>query len=123
MCERSFNVGNLVLRRIQDTKGTHKLSAPWEGPFIVMEVVGLATYRLQWADGKGVLNAWNINTYTTSTLEDVYQNKRLCTLSLCNFHLIKKETLSDIPIVDQHLGLPFYFLFLPFPLEMLRGLV
>jgi hypothetical protein len=29
----------------------HKLSAPWEGPFIVMEVIGPTTYRLQWADG------------------------------------------------------------------------
>jgi hypothetical protein len=60
MRERSFNVGNLVLRHIQDTKGMHKLSAPWEGPFIVMEVVGPATYRLQWADGQGVPNVWNI---------------------------------------------------------------
>jgi hypothetical protein len=46
VCERSFNVGDLVLWHIQDTKGMHKLSAPWEGPFIVLEVVGLATYRL-----------------------------------------------------------------------------
>jgi hypothetical protein len=44
--ERSFNVGDLVLRRIQTTKGMHKLSAPWEGPFIVMEVVSPSTYRL-----------------------------------------------------------------------------
>jgi hypothetical protein len=58
--ERSFNVGDLVLRRIQSTKGMHKLSAPWEGPFIVMEVVSPSTYRLQWADGQGVPNVWNI---------------------------------------------------------------
>jgi transposase InsO family protein len=44
--ERSFNVGDLVLRRIQSTKGMHKLSAPWESPFIVMEVVSPSTYRL-----------------------------------------------------------------------------
>jgi hypothetical protein len=44
--ERSFNVGDLVLRRIQSTKGMHKLSAPWEGPFIMMEVVSPLTYRL-----------------------------------------------------------------------------
>jgi hypothetical protein len=30
--ERSFNVGDLVLRRIQNTEGLHKLSSPWEGP-------------------------------------------------------------------------------------------
>jgi hypothetical protein len=58
--ERSFNVGDLVLRRILDTNGMHRLSAPWEGPFIVVEVVGPATYRLQWANGQGVPNVWNI---------------------------------------------------------------
>jgi transposase len=58
--ERFFNVGDLVLRRIQDTKGMHNLSAPWEGPFIMMEVVRPATYHLQWADGQGVPNIWNI---------------------------------------------------------------
>jgi hypothetical protein len=46
MRERSFNIGDLVLCRIQTTKGMHKLSAPWEGPFIVMEVVSPSTYRL-----------------------------------------------------------------------------
>jgi hypothetical protein len=44
--ERSFNMGDLVLRRIQTTKGMQKLSAPWEGPFIVMEVVSPSTYCL-----------------------------------------------------------------------------
>jgi hypothetical protein len=58
--ERSSNAGDLVLRRIQETKGMHKLSAPWEGPFFVMEVVDTATYHLQWADGQCVLNVWNI---------------------------------------------------------------
>jgi hypothetical protein len=57
--ERSFNVGDLVLRRIQDIKGMHKLSAPWKGPFIVMEVINPMTYLLQWADGQGVPNIWN----------------------------------------------------------------
>jgi hypothetical protein len=33
--ERSFNVGDLVLRRIQNTEGLHKLNSPWEGPFTV----------------------------------------------------------------------------------------
>jgi hypothetical protein len=59
--DRSFNMGDLVLCRIQDTKGMHKLSAPWEGPFIVMEVIGPVTYRLQWADGQGVPNVRNID--------------------------------------------------------------
>jgi hypothetical protein len=45
---------------MQTTKGMHKLSTPWDGPFIVMEVVNPSTYRLQWADGQGVPNVWNI---------------------------------------------------------------
>jgi hypothetical protein len=49
-------VGDLVLRHIKTTKGMHKLSAPWEDPFIVMEVVSPSTYHLQWADSQGVPN-------------------------------------------------------------------
>ena len=33
--QRSFNVGDLVLRRIQDETGLHKLNSRWEGLFIV----------------------------------------------------------------------------------------
>lgn len=40
MHKHSFKLGDLVLRRIQDTKGMHKLFAPWEGPFILMELIG-----------------------------------------------------------------------------------
>jgi hypothetical protein len=36
--ERSFNVGDLVLCRLQNTEGLHKLSSPWEGPFTVAKV-------------------------------------------------------------------------------------
>ncbi|XP_039818505.1 uncharacterized protein LOC120681011 [Panicum virgatum] len=45
--ERDFNVGDLVLWRIQSTTGSHKLSSPWEGPFIVSRVVVPGTYCLQ----------------------------------------------------------------------------
>jgi hypothetical protein len=58
--ETSFNVGNHVLRRIQKTDGMHKLSATWEGPFIFTEVINPSTYRLQWGDGQGVPNPWNV---------------------------------------------------------------
>jgi hypothetical protein len=58
--ETSFNVGGLVLRRIQKTDGMHKLSAPWEGPFIITDVISPSTYRLQWDDGQGVPNPWNV---------------------------------------------------------------
>jgi len=58
--ERDFNIGNLVLRRIQSTTGTHKLSSPWEGPFIISRVVVAGTYCLRRQDGTDVSNPWNI---------------------------------------------------------------
>jgi hypothetical protein len=42
--ETSFNIGDLILRCIQKTDGIHKLSAPWEGPFIVTKVISPSTY-------------------------------------------------------------------------------
>jgi hypothetical protein len=44
--ETSFSIGDLVLRCIQKTDGMHKLSAPWEGPFIITEVISPSTYHL-----------------------------------------------------------------------------
>ena len=58
--ERDFNIGDLVLRQIQSTIGAHKLSSPWEGPFIVSRVVVPGTYCLQRQDGIDVGNSWNI---------------------------------------------------------------
>jgi hypothetical protein len=59
--ERSFNIGDLVLRRIQNTEGLHKLSSPWEGPFTVAKVIGPGSYRLQTLEGEDVSNSWNID--------------------------------------------------------------
>jgi hypothetical protein len=55
--ECSFNVGDLVLRRIQNTEGLHKLSSPWEGPFTVAKVTGLGSYRLQTLEGEDINNS------------------------------------------------------------------
>ena len=43
---RSFLEGDLVLRLIQRTAGQHRLSAPWEGPFIISKVLGNDAYYL-----------------------------------------------------------------------------
>jgi hypothetical protein len=59
--ERSFNVGDLVLRRIQNTEGLHKLSSPWEGLFAVAKETGPGSYRLQTLEGEDVNNSWNID--------------------------------------------------------------
>jgi hypothetical protein len=36
---RGYHVGDLMLRRVQGSKDRHKLSPPWEGPFIIHEVL------------------------------------------------------------------------------------
>jgi hypothetical protein len=56
----SFIVGDLVLRRVLTGEGRHKLSPPWEGPFIVAEVTRPVSYRLTQMDGTKVGNSWNI---------------------------------------------------------------
>jgi hypothetical protein len=58
--ERSFSIGDLVLRRVQDESGLHKLNSRWEGPFIVKRVTRPGSYRLQHPDGQDVPNSWNI---------------------------------------------------------------
>jgi hypothetical protein len=59
--ERSFNVGDLVLRRIQNTEGLHKLSSPWEGPFSIAKVTGPGSYCLQTLEGDNISNSWNVD--------------------------------------------------------------
>jgi len=58
--KRDLNVGDLILRRRQSNQGWHKLTPPWEGPYVVAEVLKPETYKL--ADEKGAIftNAWNI---------------------------------------------------------------
>ena len=55
--DRAFNVGDLVLRLVQSNKDRHKLSPPWEGPYIVAEVLRLGAYKLKTIDGKVFTNA------------------------------------------------------------------
>jgi hypothetical protein len=55
--ERSFSIGDLVLRRIQDESGLHKLNSRWEGPFIVKQVTRPGSYQLQYPEGQDVPNS------------------------------------------------------------------
>jgi hypothetical protein len=59
--ERSFKVGDLVLRRIQNTEGLQKLNLPWEGAFTVAKVTGPGSYRLQTLEGEDISNSWNVD--------------------------------------------------------------
>ena len=42
------------------TKDKHKLSPPWEGPYMVAEVERKGTYKLKDSDGNTLTNTWNI---------------------------------------------------------------
>jgi hypothetical protein len=57
---RGFQVGDLVLRLRQDPRGRHKLTPPWEGPFIIAKVLKPGTYKLANDQGEVYSNAWNI---------------------------------------------------------------
>ena len=43
---RTFREGDLVLRLVQRTAGMHKLSPPWEGPFMVSKALKNNAYYL-----------------------------------------------------------------------------
>ena len=43
---RAFQEGDLVLRLIQDQTDMHKLSPPWEGPFVVRKNLNNGSYYL-----------------------------------------------------------------------------
>jgi hypothetical protein len=57
---RELGVGDLVLRRVLDREGLHKLSPSWEGPFKVMEVCRPGCVRLATTEGVSLPNPWNI---------------------------------------------------------------
>ena len=55
--QRSFNIGDLILRRIPDEIGLHKLNSRWEGPFIITKVTRPGSYKFTDADGNEVPNS------------------------------------------------------------------
>jgi hypothetical protein len=57
---RDLQVGDLVLRLRQDDRGRHKLTPPWEGPFVIAKILKPGTYKLANIQGKVYSNAWNI---------------------------------------------------------------
>ena len=45
------------MRPQQDNRGRHKLTPPWEGPYIVVEVLKPGTYKLAYEKGEVFTNA------------------------------------------------------------------
>jgi hypothetical protein len=71
ICPLAFHEGDLVLWLVQNTKGMHKMSSPWEGPFIVSRMLGNGAYYLIDAEeprknkadnsDKETEHFWNVN--------------------------------------------------------------
>jgi hypothetical protein len=59
--DRSFMVSDLVLHKKQKTYGMHKLSSPWEGPYMVKVVTRPRSYRLCDLNEVDIPNSWHID--------------------------------------------------------------
>jgi hypothetical protein len=57
---RELRVGDLVLRRVLNREGLHKLSPSWEGPLKVTEICRPGCVRLAITEGVPLPNPWNI---------------------------------------------------------------
>ena len=57
---RSFEEGDLVLRRVQSAKNSNKLTPKWEGPYWVIRVTRPGAVRLETEDAVPMSNSWNI---------------------------------------------------------------
>jgi hypothetical protein len=62
-----FSEGDLVLRLRQDNRGCHKLSPPWEGPYVVVKVLKPGTYKLPTRTVKSSPTLGTSNSYVAST--------------------------------------------------------
>jgi hypothetical protein len=57
--QRELNIGDLVLKKDIRTKDKHKFSLPWEGLFIIVDIVAPGAYVLAKIDGGMLPNTWN----------------------------------------------------------------
>jgi hypothetical protein len=58
---RELRVRDLVLRRVLNREGLHKLSPSWEGPFNMTEICRLGCVRLATTEGVPLPNPWSIS--------------------------------------------------------------
>ncbi|KAL0426583.1 UNVERIFIED_CONTAM: hypothetical protein Slati_2833100 [Sesamum latifolium] len=58
---RSFQVGDLVLRRVDALKPIDKLDPTWEGPYKVTSVIGKGAYELKDPEGRPLPRSWNVH--------------------------------------------------------------
>ncbi|KAL0462487.1 UNVERIFIED_CONTAM: hypothetical protein Slati_0136300 [Sesamum latifolium] len=58
---RSFQVDDLVLKKVEVSKHVGKLDPTWEGPYKVTEIKKRGIYALQDLEGKNLPQPWNIH--------------------------------------------------------------
>ncbi|KAL0394706.1 UNVERIFIED_CONTAM: hypothetical protein Slati_4436800 [Sesamum latifolium] len=58
---QSFQVGDLVLRRVDALKPIGKLDPTWEGPYKVTSVIGKGAYELEDPEGRPMPRPWNVH--------------------------------------------------------------
>ncbi|KAL0434348.1 UNVERIFIED_CONTAM: hypothetical protein Slati_2769100 [Sesamum latifolium] len=58
---RNFQVGDLVLKKVEVSEHVGKLDPSWEGPYKIIEVKKKGTYRLQDMEGKHLPKPWNVH--------------------------------------------------------------
>ncbi|KAL0444443.1 UNVERIFIED_CONTAM: hypothetical protein Slati_2167000 [Sesamum latifolium] len=58
--KRNFQVGELVLRKVEVQKPVGKLEQKWEGPYQVKEIRREGTYKLATLEGQEVPRTWSI---------------------------------------------------------------
>ena len=66
---RDLQVGDLVLRLRQDARGRHKLTPPWEGPFIIAKILKPGTYKLANVKARSTTTLGTSDSYVASTLK------------------------------------------------------
>jgi len=58
---QALSIGDLILKRDQRTKDNTKLTPPWQGPYIVVDIARPGAYRLAEIDGDMLPNTWNMD--------------------------------------------------------------
>jgi hypothetical protein len=59
----------LVLRLRQDARGQHKLTPPWEGPFVIAKVLKPGTTSWPTVKARSTATLGTSNSYVASTLK------------------------------------------------------
>ncbi|KAL0449512.1 UNVERIFIED_CONTAM: hypothetical protein Slati_1507600 [Sesamum latifolium] len=57
---RNFRVQDLILKKIEVSKHVVKLDPNWEGPYKVVKICKVVSYRLQTMEESDLMRHWNV---------------------------------------------------------------